>query len=403
MEEDLVVKITYIHQHFTLPHEGGGSRPYEFARRMAADGHKVTMICGGSEALEIDVEGIKIRRLAVPYSNKMTVSERILSFARFMAAASFVAARTSADVVFASSTPLTVAIPGLVAKVIKRAPLVFEVRDLWPAIPIELGYLKNPVAIKVARMLEKVAYSSAASIVALSPGMRDGVLEVTPAKQIEVIPNACDFELFTYSDENVRAFREEKGWSEDEFIVVYAGGFGPIYEIDWSVQLAAALKEDNIRFVLIGEGASSDRVRKLALDLGLNPDELLPGRKSRSEVAQHYASADMVLSTVIRSPGLEAASINKVFDGMAAGKPVLFNHGGWLSTTVVDSAAGWQLDRTIETAAQQLRSIVSNPDALQEAGVNSDSLGRAQFERNKLYKKLMQQIKEAAGSTDGND
>lgn len=384
------MKITYIHQHFALPSDGGGSRPYEFARRMAADGHEVTMICGGTESLDRVVQGIHVRRLAIPYGNSMSVPERLLSFARFMVSASISAARTKADVIFVSSTPLTVAVPGIIAKLVQRVPMVFEVRDLWPSVPIELGYLKNPIAIRLARVLEKMAYRSASSIVALSPGMRDGVLSVNPASSVTVIPNACDFELFGHNKSQRNSFREREFWDDNEVVVVYAGGFGPLYEIDWSVRLAATLNESNIRFVLIGEGASTPAMRELATNLGLDVKRLFPGKLPRDKVAEYYSGADIILSTVRPSPGLDAASINKVFDGMAAGKPVVFNHGGWLCEMMTENGSGWKLDRDIETAARQLRQIVADHASLESAGITSAELGRTHFDRNRLYEDLMQ-------------
>ena len=174
------MRITYIHQHFVLPGEPGGSRPYEFARRMAAAGHEVTMICGRDEAMDKTVDGIHVRRLAIPYRNEMSKRERIVSFFNLLVRASAVAARVPADVIYASSTPLTVAVPGIVAKFTQRAPLVAEIRDLWPEVPIKLGYLNNPVAIFLAKQLEKAFYAASSEVVALSPSMADGVNEVAP-------------------------------------------------------------------------------------------------------------------------------------------------------------------------------------------------------------------------------
>ena len=390
------MKITYIHQHFSLPSGGGGGRPYEFARRMVADGHKVTMICGGVEPLDEEIDGIRVRRLAVPYRNSMNVPQRIASFARFMISASFAAARTDADIVFASSTPLTVAVPGIIAKLVQRVPMVFEVRDLWPSVPIELGYLKNPVAIWLARSLEKVAYGFADRVVALSPGMRDGVLEVNPKKPVSIIPNASDIELFQHGEAKRNDVRAQLGWRDDETIVVFAGGFGPVYEIEWSVQLAAALKSDNVKFVLIGEGATSKAARDRAIKLGLDPDDLLPGKKPRTEVADYYAGADLILSTMLSTPGLEACSINKIFDGMASGKPILVNHGGWLRDHLAENSAGWRLDQNIGVAAAQVREIISDKDSLIATGANSAALGREKFDRDKLYAQLMDELMEAS-------
>lgn len=383
------MKITYIHQHFVLPSEGGGIRPYEFARRMANEGHEVTMICGGETALDAHIDGFRVKRLAVPYRNAMNVPERLWSFARFMVSASVTVARTEADVIYASSTPLTVAVPGIVGKFFRRVPMVFEVRDLWPSVPIELGYLKNPVAIWLANTLEKAAYRSAAHVIALSPGMRDGVLEITPEKPITIIPNACDFELFDRSDEQRRAFRESQGWSDDEVIMAYAGGFGPVYQLDWVVRLAAAVKDDGIRFVLIGEGKTSDAVHALAAELGLDPDEVFLGLRSKPEVADYLTASDLVLSPMRQERGLEANSLNKVFDGMAAGRAVVVNHEGWLRDVIVGANAGWQLDRSIGKAAEQLRAIAADAGAIKAAGRNSAALGRENFDRDDLYRRLI--------------
>ncbi|WP_080796405.1 glycosyltransferase family 4 protein [Corynebacterium pacaense] len=383
------MKVTYIHQHFQLPGEDGGSRPYEFARRMAADGHDVTMICGGAKALKTEVEGIRVNRLAVPYRNAMSVPERMVSFARFMVKSSIVAAGTKADVVYASSTPLTVAVPGIVGKVFQRVPMIFEVRDLWPFVPIELGYLRNPLAIRIALTLETMAYRCAHSVVALSPGMKKGVLEVAPQKEVTVIPNACDFEVFDKTPAQRRAFRVQQGWGDDETVVVYAGGFGPTYHLEWVVRLAAAVRDRGIRFVLIGEGRDSQRLRLLAAELGLDVDSVLIGKRSKTEVAGYVAAADLVLSSLHEDPCLEVNSLNKVFDGLAAGRPILVNHEGWLKDAVVEAGAGWQLDRSLDTAVQQLTTIVSDPSGLERAGHRSRELGRARFDRDDLYRTLI--------------
>lgn len=388
------MRITYIHQHFKLPTEGGGSRPYEFARRMVLDGHTVTMLCGGEEALDLEFEGIRIKRLAVPYRNAMTTPERIRSFLLFMVKSSFLAVRLKTDVIYASSTPLTVAIPGVIGKFVQRVPLIFEVRDLWPLVPIELGYLRNRAVIWAAQALEKVAYKSADEIVALSPGMKDGILKVAPGKEVTIIPNACDFDFFTQTPEEKQAFRASQGWAPDETIVVYAGGFGPTYRLDWAVQLAATVKEDAIRFVLIGDGTDTAKLRSLAKERGLEPDSILPGLKSKTEAAQYIQAGDIILSSLREDPCLEVNSLNKVFDGLAAGQPIIVNHEGWLKEAIVKADAGWKLDRRIDKAAEQLTAIVKDPRVLKQAGEKGFQLGKSQFDREMLYKKLINLLQE---------
>lgn len=357
------------------------------------EGHHVTMICGGAEPLDETIDGIHIKRMAVPYRNAMSIAERMHSFLHFMVSASVVVARLKTDVIYASSTPLTVAVPGIVGKVFQRCPMIFEVRDLWPSVPIELGYLRNPIAIWLARTLEKIAYKSADSVVALSPGMRDGVAKVAANKRITVIPNASDIEIFNKSDDERAAFRLEHQWSDGEVVIMYAGGFGPTYQLDWVIRLAAAVKDTDIRFLLVGDGKDSEKLHTLASDLGLDPTKVLLGRRSKEEVAYFIASADLVLSPLRNEECLEVNSLNKVFDGLAAGRPIIVNHEGWLRDEIIDASAGWQLDRSIEKAAKQLRDIVNDQEGLQAAGRNSLALARDKFDRDDLYGHFIDELK----------
>lgn len=386
------MRITYIHQHFVLPGEPGGSRPYEFARRMAAAGHEVTMICGRDEAMDKTVDGIHVRRLAIPYRNEMSKRERIVSFFNFLVRASAVAARVPADVIYASSTPLTVAVPGIVAKFTQRAPLVAEIRDLWPEVPIKLGYLNNPVAIFLAKQLEKAFYAASSEVVALSPSMADGVKEVAPKKRVTVIPNASDFERFDIPAEQRAAFRKEQGWGDD-VVAVYAGGFGMSYQLEWLVDLAAQLRRDgveNVRFVLLGQGSDSDALYQRAENAGLDADAMFLGRQPKEDVAKYVSAADIALSPLRDDPCLEGNSLNKVFDAMAASRPVVFNHGGWLEEAATEHDAGWRLSRDIPTAAKRFAEIISDRDEMRAAGQRNRELGEKRFARDSLYNQLIE-------------
>lgn len=386
------MRITYIHQHFVLPGEPGGSRPYEFARRMAAAGHEVTMICGRDEAMDKTVDGIHVRRLAIPYRNEMSKRERIVSFFNFLVRASAVAARVPADVIYASSTPLTVAVPGIVAKFTQRAPLVAEIRDLWPEVPIKLGYLNNPVAIFLAKQLEKAFYAASSEVVALSPSMADGVKEVAPKKRVTVIPNASDFERFDVPAEQRAAFRKEQGWGDD-VVAVYAGGFGMSYQLEWLVDLVAQLRRDgveNVRFVLLGQGSDSDALYQRAENAGLDADAMFLGRQPKEDVAKYVSAADIALSPLRDDPCLEGNSLNKVFDAMAASRPVVFNHGGWLEEAATEHDAGWRLSRDIPTAAKRFAEIISDRDEMRAAGQRNRELGEKRFARDSLYNQLIE-------------
>ena len=131
----------------------GGTRPYEMARRLVAKGHEVNMVCswrasdGRTNWFETKEAGISIHWLPVPYSNRMSYRARIQAFLKFALLSTFKAASLDSDIVYASSTPLTIALPAIIAALKCNVPMVLEVRDLWPEMPIAIGALNNPLAI----------------------------------------------------------------------------------------------------------------------------------------------------------------------------------------------------------------------------------------------------------------
>jgi glycosyltransferase involved in cell wall biosynthesis len=272
-----------------------------------------------------------------------------------------------------------------VAAIVRRAAFVLEVRDLWPEVPIALGVLPSKATQFLARTLEVVAYARASRIIALSPGMREGVLRVRPSAHVTVIPNACDREVFDISEADRLAFRRANDWGANELIVVYAGSLGRIYDAQWTVETAAHLIGEDVRFILIGDGARRESCKRLADHLGLDSEKVFLGSLSKYETAKYVASSDLALSTVSSEPALKPASINKVFDGLAAGRPILFNHEGWLSSLVCEKNAGWRLSRNTRVAADQIRQIAVNRGDILLARRNAKKLAEDRFLREDLY------------------
>lgn len=174
------MRILYLHQYFNLPSDPGGTRSYEMARRLVAAGHHIYMITSDhhgkskEKGWQVTKEaGIEVHWLSEPYNNEMSYSQRIKVFLKFAFSAARRAAQIPADVVFATSTPLTIAIPGLYASKRQRIPMVFEVRDLWPDVPIALEVIRNPILKKLSYLIEKYAYNNSDFVVALAPGMAE--------------------------------------------------------------------------------------------------------------------------------------------------------------------------------------------------------------------------------------
>lgn len=398
------MKIVYLHQYFSTPTMTlGGIRSYEMAKRLVAWGHEVHIVtsdttgavadAGQADWIETDENGIHVHWLHIPYHNSMGFAQRIKAFCRFAIAAAKKASSIDGDLVFATSTPLTIALPGVWAARRRQRPMVFEVRDLWPEIPIAIGALKSKPLIMAARWLERFSYKNADIVVALSPGMRDGVIKTGyPEDRVVIIPNAADLDFFDAPDDAGRVFRDRYPWLQDRPMVMYGGTFGFMNGVSYLPKLAAEVMPLNpeIRFVAIGSGAEKDLVVETATKLGvLDKNFFIIERVRKDEMPAVLKAADMVTSLFIDLPEMRANSANKFFDGLASGTPMAINYQGWHADLLKDANAGMQLDPKDHTAAaRHLVARLEDRSWLQQAGKNARKLAEAQFARDNLARQL---------------
>ncbi|MGE5704409.1 MAG: glycosyltransferase family 4 protein, partial [Clostridia bacterium] len=204
------MNILYVHQYFTTREGSLGTRSYEFSKYLLRQGHQVTMLTGDSSLQGVlpvkrgwlhkryVIDGIQVIAVNNHYSNYMGFFRRIVAFIGFVLFACFYGLfMKRPDIVLATSTPLTVAIPALVMKKLRSIPFVFEVRDLWPEAPIQIGAIRSPLAIALLQALERKTYREASQLVALSPGMAQGIFATGIAEdKVTLIPNCSDLELF---------------------------------------------------------------------------------------------------------------------------------------------------------------------------------------------------------------
>jgi glycosyltransferase involved in cell wall biosynthesis len=395
------MKIVYIHQYFRTRRMSGGTRSLEMARRLVRMGHEVDLVTSDNEPpvgaprrwRVTTEEGIRVHWYPLEYSNAMSFSQRIRSFLRFAWKSSRRAAGIPADVVFATSTPLTVAIPGAYAAWRQGAPMVFEVRDLWPDLAIVIGALKRRPTIAAARALERFAYRRAKHIVALSPGMKAGVVRAGVAEdKVTVIPNGCDLDLFPGTEEQGQTFRASFPWLGNRPLVVYAGALAVFNDLRFLVHVAAEMRSLNreVRFLIIGQGNDSQRVRDLAADTGVLENNLyFLNRVAKEQMPAVLAAATMPVSTLIDVPGTPDSSPNKVFDALSAGRPIAINYGGWLSDILNEHDCGLVLPpQDIPAAARRIAAALADPKWLREAGKRARHVAETQFSRDQLAARL---------------
>jgi glycosyltransferase involved in cell wall biosynthesis len=403
------MKILYLHQYFLTPDMAGGTRSYEMARRLAASGHEVHMITtwfDGPPPKETrgwftgDVDGIHVHWLSVPYSNKLSYMRRIMAFIRFAWGAGRRARVIEGDVVFATSTPLTIAIPAIKVKKRLRIPMVFEVRDLWPELPIAMGALRNPLLIRLAKWLEQRAYRNAEWVVALSPGMAAGVERAGyDAKRIAVIPNSADLDLFDPEHATADLFLDANPELRGRPVVLYPGTLGKINGVAWLVDLAAMVhvERPDICFVVIGDGMERDLVEARARKHGvLGKNFYLLPRMPKRAIVSAYACATIIASLFLDLPEMQANSANKFFDALAAGKPVAINYGGWQEKLLEETGAGLAMGSDIKRASEALLGLMTSEEKLAAAGHAARLLAKERFSRDHLAAQLEEVLAKAA-------
>ena len=430
------MRILYIHQYFAVPESNAGTRSYEMARRLVKAGHEVTMVTSSAFLPEgwvsgngwhrKTVAGIKLEALHLPYSNETPFLKRIAVFILFALRATLKARAIRCDVVFATSTPLTVALPGAFSAWKNKVPMVFEVRDLWPEFPIMVGAIKNPVAATLARKLERWAYKNARHVVALSPGMARWIADCgCPDKNITVIPNACDPELFEVPAEQGLRFRERHSWLGDKPLVIYAGTLGMINGVGYMVRLARAMLQINeeVRFVVVGKGMEYEKVKTLAMSTGvLDKNFFLLPPVPKNEMPEVLSAADMALSLSLSVDALWQSSVdrlfdkaalstvktklaevvgsatNKFYDALAAQTPIAINYQGWQARIIESSGAGLVLNpESPREAALSINDALQDKAWIATAKAAAKGLSAGEFNRDTLTKKLEKVLLEAVG------
>ena len=405
------MRITYLHQHFRAPDSTGGTRSYEFARRFVDMGHTVELITADSDPAGTatgawsnrTIDGIHVHMLGVPYSNRMSFADRISSFRQFAFGSATRAAGIDADVIFATSTPLTIIIPAAFASWKMKVPVVFEVRDLWPEIPIAMGALQNPVLRFTARQLERFAYRMSAHIVALSPGMADGVNQVTGGtKPVSVIPNSADVSRFSSATPDREWMSRHFGVPPDKKVVLYGGTIGLANAVSYLVTLAKQVQDldDSVVILVVGDGAEKEKVIELAGSSGVLDRAIFFGEPlAKDEMPKLLASVDMACSVFLDIPELTHNSANKFFDALAAAKPVAINYGGWQSELLRESNAGIVLSANDHHhAASSIVEKINDADWMRNASKAAYSLAVDRFNRDDHARDLIGILEKVAAS-----
>jgi colanic acid biosynthesis glycosyl transferase WcaI len=310
-------------------------------------------------------------------SDKRNLLRRAAGYAGFSALSALLGIRgprtaghqvgTRVDGVLAMSPPLTLGLSGWAIARARRAPLVFNVQDVFPDVAIELGVLKDRRLIAAARRLERICYKRADAITVLAEDLKENVAAKTSRPdKIHVIPNFVDTAAIAPAARG-NTYRNEFGLT-DKTVVMYGGNVGLSQSLDLLLEAATALAyEPDLVFVINGSGAALSELKRKAHDLSnvrfidMQPAERLP---------EVLAAADLHVVPLKR--GLARSSVpSKTYSIFAAGRPLIasVDEGSEVARVVERSGGGVAVPPDdAEALTKAIRRLLDAPDEAARMG-----------------------------------
>jgi len=400
------LRVLYFHQHFSTPAGASSIRSYEMALRLISYGHQVTMVCGsykggvtGLDTIFVSgkreglVDGIRVIEFDLAYSNSDGFINRTMTFVKFALRSIVLAFTEKYDVLFATSTPLTAGIPGIFARWLRGKAFVFEVRDLWPELPKQMGVIKNPIILGFMSFLEWSSYLSAHRCIGLSPGIVEGIVKRgVNNHKIAMIPNGCDLRIFNQSNKPWRP----KGVQDIDLMAIFTGTHGMANGLDAVLNVAVELQKrgrDDIKLVLVGQGKLKPELERRAKKLRLNNVVFHPP-VNKQKLSGLMASADLGMQVLANIPAFYyGTSPNKFFDYISAGLPVINNYPGWLAGIIEQTQCGFAVQPNDPSAfADALEKAANQREALSTMGGRARLLAESQFDRKLLADKWVEWV-----------
>lgn len=404
------MKILLIHQYYLEKEDSGGSRFNEMTRMWAEAGHQITVVAGmmhanasrkypryrGKFFFEEDfLPGIRVHRCHVSESYNVNFLGRLWGYFSFVFSSLLTCIfriKGPFDLVLVTSPPLFVGITGLIVSKLRRIPLVFEVRDLWPESAIDTGVLTNPILIRLAFWFEKTLYQNASLINVLTPAFEQTLRDKKgiPAEKISMIPNAADFDLSEHllAEVDVDKFRQEIGW-QGKFVVVYVGAHGVANQLEQILDTADLLRDTQAHFVMIGDGMRKPALMQKASEMKLRNVVFL-NSVNKEKVYEYIIAADAGCSVLKRVDTFKTIYSNKTFDYMGCQTPILMAIDGISRTLVQEAGAGLYVEpENPGDFAEKVRWMMAHPNECSEMGMKGFYYAKANMHRTALAEKYL--------------
>ena len=410
------MRITFLCQYFPPEMGAPSARTHEHARHWVSLGHDVTVITGfpnhptgiirpeyrGQFVRREKVDGIELLRTWIYCAANKGFARRVLNFLSFFFSSFILGSLLTRrpDVIVGTSPQFFCAVSAYLLSCLKRAPFVFEVRDIWPQSAIELGALKNPLIIHALEAMEMLLYARASLIVIVAESTRPYLLAkgIAPEK-IVMIPNGIDARYLASTDRTATAetIRAETGL-KDKFIVSYIGTHGLSHALDAVLRAAEGLRADaTIHFLFVGEGAEKDRLKQLAAELKLDNVTFLK-EQPRERLLAFYRASNVSLVPLRRLDIFKQVLPSKLFELMGTGCPIICSVEGEAAALIRCAEAGLCIEpENPEALIAAIRQLRADPDLARQWSAHGERFVKTHYLRSALAEKYVEALKEVVG------
>lgn len=292
------------------------------------------------------------------------------------------------DVVLVSSPPFfTIPAAWLMAR-LRRRPFVFEVRDLWPAVFVEMGVMKRGLVYRILESMEEFFYRAAARVVVVTRAFRDDLAaRGVDRGKIAVIHNGADLEIYTRAGLEPR-YRDVLGGA-GKFLVTFVGTHGVATGLDQVLDAAELLAGDpRFAFAFVGEGAERDRLIESARARGLS-NVVFHRAVAKEEVPYVYASSDACIICLKPLPFLDKFIPSKIFEIIASGRPVIAAVAGEAAEIVREAGHIVVAPGDAGAIARELRGLVEDKEHIAQMAAKGRAYVAEHFDRRVLARRYL--------------
>lgn len=407
------LNILFLSHYFHPEGNAPANRVFEMCRLWAAAGHRVTVITCAPNCpngivyppyrnrlwQQETIEGIRVVRVWTYLAANQGFLRRTMNYTSYMVAATLAAmAQRRPDVLLATSPQFFCGVAGMVAASLRRVPFILEVRDIWPDSIQAVGAIRGGPAIRALKHMEHSLYKSAAHIVTVGEGYQDELAaRGVPRGKISIISNGVDRDLFYPRDGDGQA-RRAYGLG-NSFVCAFVGTIGMACGLEVVIQAGQILKDQgrtDIKFLLVGDGATRGELQTQAQSLGLD-NVVFTGRLDRAMIPPVLADVDACLVHLRKRELFKSVMPSKIFEASAMGKPIILGVQGHAAGIVAEAGAGVLIEpENAEALVAAAQTLAADPQRCRQMGHSGFDYVVKHFDRHALTQRYLRIIASVA-------